>query len=711
MLYANLEKISFATLWITIFNTYFYDYCRCFTGVCMMRRKVLPFFNLQITILTKSFIKFTHKKTFREMSVLDFDKNSLGNLEYSLRREMLSTNRAGGYMSTTIVCCNTRKYHGLMVCPKDEQDERNYVLLSALDETVVQHDQSFNLAIHRFPGTYEPRGHKYITDFRYTPTPAITYRVGGVVLRKELLWIHSRTQLMIRYTLLEATSETMLRLRPFLAFRDAHSLSQVNMFADGHTYAIPNGVRCRMYNDFPWLHMQNDHECSCEFVPAPDWYYNFEYLEEQARGYPFREDLLTPGYFECGIRRGQSIVFSCSTSQVDPATITSDFETELAKRSDKVDMLSCLRHSGRQFIARRGGRTEVVAGYPWFGRWGRDTFIALPGITLTQGGLESCMEVIDTMTREMKDGLFPNMGTAYNSVDAPLWFFWTLQQLERHIGAQAVWERYGQAMKDVLEAFRRGIGGVIALQDNGLVWASAPGKALTWMDAIVGEGPVTGREGYPVEIQALWYNAVCYTLQLAGQAGDTAFVKAWEAMPDMTRDSFMGMFWFAERSSLYDFVNERGANTYVRPNQIIACSMPFTMLTQEQSMGVVALMKQHLLTPRGLRTLSPRNPLYEGRYEGDQPTRDRAYHQGTVWPWLLEHYVKTCFDIYGKAYLPEAEELLAGFGEEIASYGIGSVCEIYDGDPPHQQRGAISQAWSVGAVLRINEMIEEYKTE
>ncbi len=644
------------------------------------------------------------------MSVLNFDKNNLGNLEYSLQREMLSTNRAGGYMSTSIVCCNTRKYHGLMVCPKDEADEKNYVLLSALDETVVQHDQSFNLAIHRFPGLYEPRGHKYITDFKYTPTPTITYRVGGAVLRKELLWIHELTQFMVRYTLEEATVPALLRLRPFLAFREMHSLSSANMFADGHTYPIPGGVRCRLYTDFPWLHMQTDR--ACDFIPAPDWYYNFEYPEEQRRGYPFREDLLTPGYFECEIRKGESIILSCSTAQVDPAGIAAAFDGELPKRSNKIDFLSCVRHSGRQFFARRGDRTEVVAGYPWFGRWGRDTFIALPGIALSQGGVESALEVLDTMTREMRDGLFPNMGTAYNSVDAPLWFFWTLQQLERHIGPQAVWERYGKHMKEVLEAFRRGIGEVIALHGNGLVWASGPGLALTWMDAVVDGVPVTPRAGYPVEIQALWYNAVCYALRLAGEFGDQAFVEAWKQMPEVTRSSFIDLFWFAERSSLLDYVNpELPANRFIRPNQIIACSLPFTMLSQEQIMGVAAIVKQHLLTPKGLRTLSPRNPLYEGRYEGDQPTRDRQYHQGTVWPWLLEHYVKANFDLYGKCYLAEAEEILLGFDEDINSYGIGSICEIYDGDPPHNQRGAISQAWSVGSILRINEMIEAYKNE
>ena len=289
------------------------------------------------------------------MSVLHFDKNELGNLEYSLRREMLSTNRAGGYMSTTMVCCNTRKYHGLVVCPRNDEEEENYVLLSSVDETIVQHDQSFNLAIHRFPGVYEPRGHKYIIDFDYTPTPTITYRVGGVTLKKELLWIHSRTQLLIRYTLLEARSETWLRLRPFLAFRCSHTLTHANMAADTHSYPVPGGVRNRLYEGFPWLYLQTG--TASEFVAAPDWFYNFEYAEEARRGYPAHEDLLTTGYFEMNIAKGQSVIFSCSTEEADPANFDTVFAEELSRRAKKIDFLSCLRHSGRQFIVRHGTPT------------------------------------------------------------------------------------------------------------------------------------------------------------------------------------------------------------------------------------------------------------------------------------------------------------------------------------------------------------------
>lgn len=642
------------------------------------------------------------------MSVLYFDKTKLGNLEYSLQREMLSTDRTGGYMSTTIVCCNTRKYHGLMVCPIDD-DDRSYVLLSSLDETVIQHDQSFNLAIHRYPGIYEPRGHKYITDFTYTPVPTITYRVGGVILKKEMLWVHSRTQLMIRYTLLDAHSQTTLRLRPFLAFRDKHSLSSANMFADGHSYPAMNGVKCRLYHEFPWLYMQTD-KAECDFVPGPDWYYNFEYAEEARRGYPAHEDLLTTGYFETEIKKGESIIFSCSLTEMGSTDeIDRLFEEELARRSDKIDFRSCLKHSARQFIIRRNGKAEVVAGYPWFGRWGRDTFIALPGLTLTQDDVKSCKDVLDTITSEMQDGLFPNMGSAYNSVDAPLWFFWDLQRLERCVGAEQIWNEYGKYMKEILEAYRRGIGGVIALHTNGLVWAAHPQYAMTWMDAVVDGKPVTGREGYQVEINALWYNAVRYTLALAAQFCDDKFVAEWSAQPEITKASFLEKFWYAEEGYLADYVDDHGPNVFIRPNQIIACSLDYKMISEEQQLSIIDTVRRNLLTPFGLRTLSPRNPLYEGHYGGDQRTRDLQYHQGTVWVWPLSHYVKACFDLYGTSFVPTAEDLISKFDETLDEYGIGSVAEIYAGDPPYAPCGAISQAWSVGAVLDIIRMIDEYK--
>ena len=644
------------------------------------------------------------------MSALTFDKSELGNLEYSLQREMLATDRIGGYMSTTIVCCNTRRYHGLMVAPIDDSG-RTYVLLSSLDETVIQHDQTFNLALHRFPGVYEPRGHKYITDFEYTPTPTITYRVGGVILRKEMLWIHKRTQLMIRYTLVDAHSETRLRLRPFLAFRDKHALTRANMAADGHSYPAVNGVKCRLYGSFPWLYLQTS-KPGTEFVPAPDWYYNFEYRQDIARGYAGHEDLLTTGYFETELKKGESIVFSASLDEMGSTkTIEELFDGSIARRTHKIDFISCLEHSARQFLIRRpGNRTEVISGYPWHGVSGRQTFVSLPGITLEQDHKEDCIDALDYEVRAMQDGMFAGNASAAVAADAPLWFFWTLQRLEAQIGAKAVWERYGEAMKQILEAYKQGVAGRVLLNENGLVWASSEHVPLTWMNSVIDGQSVTPRNGYQVEVNALWYNAVCYTLRLAGEHGDKKFVKAWEALPERTAAAFNELFRLPE-GYLADYIGCEGASTDIRPNMILACGLPYKMLDEETRLEVIRTVRQHLVTPKGLRTLSPRNPLYKGSQEGTPAERDFAGKNGSVWPWLLSFYVQANFDILGDAFLPQAEEMLANFEEDIQTYGIGSIGELFDADPPFTPRGAISQAWSVAAVLDIYGMIRRRKPE
>lgn len=646
------------------------------------------------------------------MSALTFDKSELGNLEYSLQREMLATDRKGGYMSTTIVCCNTRKYHGLMVAPIDQSDE-TYVLLSSLDETIIQHDQSFNLALHRYRGVYEPRGHKYITDFEYTPTPTITYRVGGVILRKELLWIHKRTQLMIRYTLVDAHSDTTLRLRPFFAFRNKHALSKANMDANGRSYPIPGGVKCRLYDGYPWLYLQTNRS-DVEFVAAPDWYYDFEYPEEIKRGYDGYEDLLTTGYFELPIRKGESVIFSAATDEMaTEATISEIYEASLARRTHKVDFLSCLHHSARQFVVRRsGGRTEMVAGYPWYGTVGRDTLMALPGVVLEQGHKEDCMDVLDTMVAAMHNGDFADSASAAVAADAPLWLFWTLQNLESHIGAKELWKRYGEAMKAVLEAYRRGIGGRVAMHDNGLVWAAAEGEALTWMNTKVDGRPVAQRAGYAVEIQALWYNAVCYTLALAGKMKDKAFVERWADVPERTRASFLSKFWIdGEEQYLADYVNDDETNSFRRANMLVACALDYTMLDEEQTMDVLGVVRRHLLTRRGVRSLSPRNSFYEPSYAEDQRSQDLASRNGSTWIWPLMFYVKACFAIAGERFLPEADELLAGFQDEIQTACIGSVSECFEGDPPFRARGSLSQATSVGGLLYIHALTEQWRAK
>ena len=646
------------------------------------------------------------------MPGLKFDKQELGNLEYSLQREMLATDRRGGYMSTTIVGCNTRKYHGLIVAPIDSSSNA-YVLLSSLDETIVQHDQSFNLALHRFRGVYEPRGHKYITDFEYTPCPTITYRVGGVILRKEILWIHKRTQMMIRYTLVDAHSDTTLRLRPFLAFRNKHELSKANMYANVRSYEVTNGVKNRLYDGFPWLHMQlskND----AKFIPAPDWYYDFEYQKELERGYEGYEDLLTTGYFEMKIKKGESIIFSASVDEMPSGkAIEEAYETSVKRRTHKIDFESCLHHSARQFIIRRpGNRTEVIAGYPWYGVDGRSTFISLPGLTLEQGYKEDCIDVLDTMVSDMHNGDFAGTASAEVAADAPLWFFWTLQQLEKHIGAKAIWERYGEAMKSILAAYRRGFfGGCVAMHSNGLIWAAREGVALTWMNCVMNGQPQTPRAGYAVEVNALWYNAVSYALALAKKMGDKEFEKEWKALPAQIQQSFINTFYIADAGYLADYVDLRGKCGDIRCNQIIACGLPYTMLDEVQIVNVWRVMRQHLLTPAGLRSLSPLHPMFESTYKENPIEQEAASKNGAVWVWPLMFYIECALRLDSARFLDHAKEMLEAFDDNIQTYCIGSVAEYYDANPPFAPRGAVSQAWSVGGLLYIKQLIEQYEAK
>jgi predicted glycogen debranching enzyme len=650
------------------------------------------------------------------MSYLQFHKEELVNLEYSLHREMLSTNRAGGYMNTTIVCCNTRKYHGLLVVPIEKFDNQRFVLLSALDETIVQHDKAFNFGIHRYPNSvYEPRGHKYFVDFKYDPTPTIEYRVGGVHLRKELLMVHDANQVLIRYTLLDAHSSTVLRLKPYLAFRNAHGLSRVNINANVHLGKIANGVSSQLYADLPALNMQVSKRN--EFVAVPDWYYNIEYFEEQKRGYEHTEDLFVPGFFELPIKKGESIIFSASFKEEATAGLTKKFDAELANHKEKSSFKACLQNAADQFIVRHGNVTQVEAGYPWHSRNERDTFIALPGITLFASTPEdraekinTCKNVLDTMVKDLQNGLFMNTLQQHDAVDASLWFFWTLQQYEEFTGKrEEVWKTYGKSIKSILEALRNGQIEFARMHDNGLLWVEAPHKALTWMNARVNDEPVTPRSGYQVEINALWYNAVCYTLELATEFKDTKFVKAWAAIPALITENYKPKFWCESRKHLADYVDMSGQNIFTRPNQIFATSLKYSPISESRRKLVLDAVTKELLTPKGIRSLAPKNPLYEGRCDGNQASRDRSHFQGAAFPWLLGHYIEGNLKLYGKGFISKAKWIIEHFEEDMNDRGISSISEVYNGDPPQKQRGCISQAWNVGEILRAMALIEKYE--
>ena len=638
------------------------------------------------------------------MSYIHFDKTELINLSYSLEKETIRSNRSGCYTSTTIIGCNTRKYHGLLVAPQPQIDSQLHVLLSTIHETVIQRGASFNLGICKYPGIYSPRGHKYLEDYSSEPIPNLIYRVGGVVLQKEIILDTTADRMMIKYTLLDAHSPTKLRLSPFLAFRGYHSLSKANTYVNKKYLNIPSGVQFKLYEAYSPLSLQISKEN--EFVPAPDWYYDIEYIREKERGYEFKEDLYVPGFFEFDITKGESVIFSAGLEEAEPKMLADAFDRELKRRTPRDNFENCLKNSAGQFISRRAGETRVIAGYPWFGWWGRDTFIALPGLTLTQGQFDTFLEVMKTMSKDVKGPLFPNVGsgvtTNMNTLDAPLWYFWAWQQYEKYTGdRKTITENYLPILKGIIEGFIEGTDFNIKVQEDGLLYGGQKGIALTWMDAVTSDGPVTPRMGCPVEINALWYNALCYYHELSGET----FAKE---LAKKTKDAFIKEFWDKSKGYLADVVDNSSKDWSIRPNMVFATSLHYSPLKDTKKAKILDVIKLNLLTTRGLRTLAPDDPSYKGYYQGNQYQRDNAYHQGTVWPWLLGHFVEGYLKIHGKSGKNMVEKLIKGFDDTMAQYGVGTIAEIYDGDPPHRPKGAISQAWSVGELLRIMRLVREY---
>ena len=637
------------------------------------------------------------------MSYIHFDKAELINLNYSLDREIIRSNKLGCYTSTTIIGCNTRKYHGLLVAPQPQIDSQLHVMLSTVHETIIQRGSSFNLGITKYPGTYSPRGHKYLEDFDSEPIPKLTFRVGGALLQKEIILDSKRDRVMIRYTLLEAHSDTRIRINPFLAFRPNHQLSKANHHVNKKYHHVDSGVKFQLYENYQPIYLQLSKEN--EFVPAPDWYYDIEYINEKERGYEYHEDLYVPGYFEFEITKDEPVIFSAGLEEARADTRNESFEKEISRRIPRNNFVNCLKNSAGQFITHRNGETHVMAGYPWFGWWGRDTFIALPGLTLTLGDKETFLAVMDTMSKNMKDGLFPNIGSGgasnMNSIDAPLWYFWALQQYELFTeDRETIKDKYLDKLKDIISHFREGTHFNIKMLENGLIYGGEEGKALTWMDAVAKDGAVTPRIGCPVEINALWYNALCFYYSFTGE-------EEINDLAQKVRISFENAFWDAEKGYLADVVNGEEKDWSIRPNMVFATSLPYRPLSDLQNAKILETIKSKLLTSRGLRTLSPEDPNYYGYYDGDQEERDKAYHQGTVWPWLLGHFAEGYMKIHGEQSKVLVEKMITSFDKVMSQYGIGTVAEIYDGDPPHRPKGAISQAWSVGELLRMMHLVNK----
>ena len=637
------------------------------------------------------------------MSYIHFDKTQLINLNYSLEREIIRTNRSGCYTSTTIIGCNTRKYHGLLVAPQTQIDSQLHVMLSTVHETVIQRGASFNLGISKFPGNYSPRGHKYLEDFDSEPIPKLTYRVGGVLLQKEIILDTNRDRVMIRYTLLEAHSPTKIKIVPFLAFRGYHDLSKANDHVNKAFKKIQNGAQFQLYKPYTPLSIQISKPN--EFVSQPDWYHNIEYILERERGYDYQEDLFVPGYFEFDIEKGESVILSAGLGTADPDTRQFAFEKEISRRIPRNNFENCLKNSAGQFIQTRDGETRIIAGYPWFGWWGRDTFIAAPGLTLALGDHSTFIDIMDTMVKDLDGPLFPNVGSGVmanmSSMDAPLWFFWALQQFIVFKGdTKTVKKKYLPKLKGIIDGFRKGTHFNIHMLENGLMFGGEEGLALTWMDAVNSDGAVTPRIGCPVEVNALWYNALCFYHELTGE-------EEIKQLSKKVKISFIEQFWDEEKGYLADVVNGEEKDWSIRPNMIFAASLPYSTLDESQVDSVLEVVKSKLLTNRGLRSLSPDDSAYKGYYFGNQFSRDSAYHNGTVWAWLLGHFVEAYLRLHGESGKNFVQKIIKGFDGVMAQYGVGAVAEIYDGDPPHRPKGAISQAWSVGELLRMMYLINK----
>lgn len=644
------------------------------------------------------------------MSYLRFDKTLMTNLEESLQREILRTNRSGAYHCSTIVDCNTRKYHGLLVIPIPEMDDENHVLLSSLDETVIQHGAEFNLGLHKYQGNnYSPNGHKYIREFEWEKVPTTIYRVGGVVLKKEKLFVHHENRILIRYTLMEAHSATTLRLRPFLAFRSVRQYTHENSQASRDYQLVENGIKTCMYPGYPELFMQLNKKN--EFHFQPDWYRGIEYPKEQERGYAFNEDLYVPGYFEVEIKKGESIVFSGGVSPVTTRTLKTTFDKEVEVRAPRDSFYHCLVNAAHQFHNKQGERNYVLAGYPWFKCRARDMFISLPGLTLAVGELDEFHNAMETAREALNDWMNerPSEAKVYEMEhpDILLWAIWTLQQYAKMVGAKQCWEKYGQLMEDIMDYLMSGKHPNLFLHQNGLLYTNGTDKAVSWMNSTAGGRPVVARTGYLVEVNALWYNALMFVAKMMTEQGNSAEAAPLEKMAEKVKPSFVETF-LNEYGYLLDYVDGYMMDWSVRPNMIFTVAFDYSPLDTHQKKRVLDIVTKELLTPKGLRSLSPKSGGYNPNYVGPQNQRDYAYHQGTAWPWLAGFYFEAYLRIYKMSGLSFVERQLIGYEAEMNSHCVGSIPELFDGNPPFKGRGAVSFAMNVAEILRTLYTLNKY---
>ncbi len=633
------------------------------------------------------------------------------NLEESLSREVLRTNRSGAYACSTIVDCNTRKYHGLLVVPVPELDDENHVLLSSLDTTVVQHGAEFNLGLHKYRGNnYSPNGHKYIREFNCDSVPTTIYRVGGVILKKEVVFQHYEDRILLRYTLLDAHSATTLRFRPFMAFRSVRQFTHENSAASRDFQMVENGIKAQMYQGYPFLYMQFSKQN--DFVFHPDWYRDIEYPKEQERGYDSYEDLYVPGYFEMDIKKGESIVFAASTSEIQTTGLCKLFQKEVDDRNPRDNFFHCLVNAAHQFHNRKNGsETYLLSGYPWFKSRARDTFVSLPGLTLAideRDYFERVMVTAEKGYRSFMNGKPLSVEISeIDQPDVPLWAVWAIQQYAKTVGDEKCIKKYGKFVSDIMNFIISGKHPYLRLDDNNLLYVDGKGKVMTWMNSTVNGKPVTPRSGYIVEVNSLWYNALKFVAALKVQEGCQEEADKLEQRAEICKKSFVDTF-VNDYGYLFDYVDGNMMDWSVRPNMIFAVALDYSPLSAEQRKSVLDICTRELLTPKGLRSLSPKSGGYNPICAGVQMQRDLAYHQGTAWPWLGSFYMEACLKIYRRTRLSFIERQMIGYEDEMQTNCLGTLPEMFDGNPPFKARGAISYAMNVGETLRTLSLLEKY---
>jgi predicted glycogen debranching enzyme len=648
--------------------------------------------------------------------MIQFDQETCGNLNESLTREWVETNGLGGFASSTITGLNTRRYHGLLIAATKPPVGR-LVMLSKLEETLIVDGRRYELSSNQYPGTVHPQGYKYQTGFRLDPFPVFTYELQGITIEKTVFMMHGENTTVVQYELQEKSdipAKCLFELRPLIAFRDYHNLAHENTVLNPYAQMGKGQTTIQPYADLPVLHFAHD---DGELETASFWYRDFEYQAERERGFDFTEDLFSPFAlkFDLSGRTRLSLIASTERRDINCVDDYRQAETrrrrEVIKLAPKADdeFVSALVAAADQFIVARGGQKSVIAGYHWFGDWGRDTMIALPGLTLMTGRPEIARSILSEFARYVDRGMLPNRfpdagdQPEYNTVDATLWFFEATRSLLSYTNDEEfVRGMLYDVLVDILDWHVKGTRYNIHMDDDGLLYSGEDGVQLTWMDAKVGDWVVTPRRGKAVEIQALWYNALRVMEDLARRFGDEERQNLYALMAEKTHQNFNKCFWNEAEGCLYDVIDGDCRDASIRPNQIFALSLPYSMLSEDKSKRVVGVVERDLLTPYGLRSLAPNDRQYRGRYTGDSVSRDGAYHQGTVWAWLMGPFITA----YIKANdgIVEAREQarvwLARFHAHLSEAGLGQISEIFDGDAPHSPQGCIAQAWSIAELLR-----------